>query len=337
MSIEGAPSISVVVSTRNRPADILRCLESLCHVQYPVWDIVLVDQSDDTSSEEVSQAIIPFLPGLRYIHLNEVGVSRGLNAGIAATGGELVAFLDDDCTVPENWLMSVADVFARHPAAGLVFGNVAAAEHDENIFFIPVFHISTERVYSRLWHLSRSESPMGASMYARRETLVRVGPFDQHLGTGGRPFGAADDLDYAYRVLACRGRIAMTPLVTVRHFGTRRYDDGSASRLVRRALYARAVCEMKLLRCGRLELLPVIATVLIRFLCRVRLLNLITRHGPSNLGSLIMYIAGLAGSFQCAVERSTRLYRSRRAFSWNRTIQERDDARYGGSDGRTGR
>jgi GT2 family glycosyltransferase len=58
--------ITVIIPTRNRPNDLRRCLASLAVVRYPHWDILVVDQSDDTLTQAVSADARGALPQLTY-------------------------------------------------------------------------------------------------------------------------------------------------------------------------------------------------------------------------------------------------------------------------------
>jgi len=139
------PHISVVIPTAGRPVAVACCLASLTAVAYPSWDIQLVDQSDDTRTEAVARRLGPRLPGLTYRHLAVCGAARARNWAMARARGELVAFLDDDCTVPADWLEQVWRAFHRHPDAALIFGAVAAAPHNPTTHYIPAFAPRGER------------------------------------------------------------------------------------------------------------------------------------------------------------------------------------------------
>lgn len=111
--------ISVVIATRNRP-DILyhyaiaSLLRSVVHtVDY---EVVVVDNS----SNDLTEAwLIPFCAKhdrFRYICQREkksTTVSR--NRGIEVATGDVVAFIDDDCRVDQNWLERLAQAYRRGP------------------------------------------------------------------------------------------------------------------------------------------------------------------------------------------------------------------------------
>jgi len=306
-----SPHISVVIPTRNRPDDVEQCLESLVAVAYPSWDILVVDQSTDTRTQALTESFRSRLPQLTYQRSDKTGLSRARNTGIEATHGEIVAFLDDDCTVEIDWLERGAAAFNKYPGAALVFGAVIAApDLDLQANYLPTYDFQQERVLQGRMIRARTRG-MGASMYLRRSHLRRVGPFDIHLGVGAAMFLSVEDSDYAYRCLTLGYTVVETPTVRVFHYGIRPYSSGPASRYAREHAFADAALNMKFLRCGdptALALIVVRATDNLPF---INWGNVISRRGPSGLARIAMYLRGLLASFQLDVERRCFLYVSR--------------------------
>ncbi len=303
-----SPSISVVIPTRDRPDDLQRCLESLTRVAYSRWNVLVVDQSDSARTREVADGFAAALPYLRYGHPGHTGLCRARNEGIAGTDGEVVAFLDDDCTVEEDWLQGIAHAFARYPGAALVFGTVEAAPHDPRVSFVIAHEIREERAVRGRAAALRLGG-IGASMYLRRAAAERVGSFDPYLGAGSGHFSAADDDDYRYRALAAGYEVVETPSITVCHHGMRDYEGGAASRLLRGYAQSNGGLHIKLLRCGDPFALVLIARYARAYLRAVSLRNLVLRRGPSGAGQFALYLRGLAASFTLGVDRGRRVYK----------------------------
>src|SRR6266480_373161 len=88
--------VSVVVPTRNRPTHAAACARSILATDRFV-DLIVVDQSDDRSTEEALAAIVE--RRLRYVRTETRGVTKGRNLGMDASDSEIIAFTDDDCRV----------------------------------------------------------------------------------------------------------------------------------------------------------------------------------------------------------------------------------------------
>ena len=88
------PTVSVVVTHRNRPEQLRAAVLSVRQQTRPPDEVLIVD---DVSDPEVKRAIED-LSGDARIHHNDrnLGPSGSRNAGLAEADGEWVAFLDDD-------------------------------------------------------------------------------------------------------------------------------------------------------------------------------------------------------------------------------------------------
>src|SRR5262245_6004430 len=101
--------LSVVMPTRNRGSRIVPAVESVLRQAACDFELVLVDQSTDGASAAALRASGLDTTGrLIYQRSESVGISRARNEGIARCRGEIIAFTDDDCIVPEDWLGTYA-------------------------------------------------------------------------------------------------------------------------------------------------------------------------------------------------------------------------------------
>ncbi len=305
--------ISVVIPTRNRPEDVRRCLDSLAAVRFAFWDVLLVDQSDDDCFEQTKVVVDEFAQALHHIRhqrMYERGPARARNLGMEETTGDIVAFLDDDCTVQGDWLEQVAAAFVRHPQAALVIGKVERAPYDPEEVLVPAYPIKRELVIHGNLAFVRPDGA-GAAMYVRRAVPNRVGPLDVRLGPGSLYFNGGEDNDYIYRCLVSGYSIVRVPSIIVTHYGSKPYNDGSASRLLLNNAYCAAAVDMKLLRCGYPIALLVMASHILYFLVRFNVRDVITHRTPSSLHLLVMYAHGLIASFRFGINRQRMLYAER--------------------------
>lgn len=215
-------SLSVVICTRDRPDTIARAVESVARQTYERFDILIVDQSRTDETRRLIEDLMARCERLRYLHLDQAGLSRAYNAGIRHTAGELLAFTDDDCVAPDGWLETIARRFTEQPDVALLYGQVLLppelAGADTSSGTIPTLPIPQRQ------RLNRREGfkvfGMGANFAARRSICERIGGFDEVLGGGG-PLKSSQDFDLAYRVYRAGGTILLEPDVVVYHYGFR--------------------------------------------------------------------------------------------------------------------
>ncbi len=164
-----------------------------------------------------------------------MGLSLARNRGIEEARGEIVAFTDDDCEAPEDWLSAIHAGFERYPAVGVILGSLLRPKQRESrAFSVCPEVIAQELLYDPATGTSTPEGWGGAggNFAFRREVLQAVGPFDELLGAGA-PFPATEDTDYLIRVEALGWQMYSTPTVVIHHKYGYRYGLGAVYRLKR--------------------------------------------------------------------------------------------------------
>ncbi|HEX4180951.1 MAG TPA: glycosyltransferase family 2 protein [Caulobacteraceae bacterium] len=125
--------VSIVIPTQRRPEPLARAVRS-CFQQGGVapenLELIVVDNDEQGSAAALAETLAAEAPfALRYVHEPRPGVANARNAGVAATRGTFIAFLDDDEEAPPGWLAGLLDAQARFEA-DLVFGPVRARVPD---------------------------------------------------------------------------------------------------------------------------------------------------------------------------------------------------------------
>lgn len=120
MRADLGPTVSVVITTRNRSEFLVEAVRSVVGQDYRPIEIVVVDDSSVPAAEE---ALTGEGSGCLQILRNEVaaGVAAARNMGAAATAGDFIGFVDDDDVFLGSHLKSlVSAVLMMHPEAGVV-------------------------------------------------------------------------------------------------------------------------------------------------------------------------------------------------------------------------
>lgn len=245
--------VSVVICTANRGASVVATLESVLANTHPSFEVILIDQSANRDTE---RAVARFREDscFRYIRSTTKGKGRALNLGLSAAQGHVVALTDDDCAVPSNWLEVMAASFQRHPRIAVVFCNVVPAPYDESAGFIPSYVRHDSRLVRTLWQKLRARG-IGAGMAVRRETLLKLGGFDEHLGPGSA-FLSCDDRDIPVRALLHDLWVFETHEVAVVHDGFRTWQQGKE--LAKRNWYGLGAAYAKPFKCHHWNVIPLI-------------------------------------------------------------------------------
>ena len=189
------PPISVLMCTRNRPDDFKTSVPRLLELDYPDFEVIIVDQSTtDANAKWVGEHYLDH-PRLRYVPTETVGVSVARNLAIRNAQNEICAITDDDVAVPPDWLRKTARVYIEHPETQVIFAPVHIPKemaHRTDLHF-PCFYFDDDR------QLGPEEiTGMGANMSLRKSLWEQIGPLDPLMGPGTK-LPAAEEPDWLYR------------------------------------------------------------------------------------------------------------------------------------------
>lgn len=202
---------SVVVATYNRKELLSRCLTAISNQALPAYEIIVVD---DASTDGTGEMVQTEFPHVLYLRQNENrGPAAARNRGIEVASGDVVAFTDDDCIVPHDWLARLADGYARHPEVVGVGGfqiPPAAMQHT-NI----VARAQSVMRQERWGTLADAERVGGDDIPGfgtnnasyRRDVLLEMNGFDEWF-----PLAAGEDADLQKRVADAGHRLLYIPL-----------------------------------------------------------------------------------------------------------------------------
>jgi GT2 family glycosyltransferase len=199
------PRVSVVVASYNGGRTLRACLESLGRLNYPDYEVILVDDgsTDDTA------AIAGSFAGVRYLAQANRGLSAARNTGIAAAKGEIVAFTDSDCRADEDWLFHLVSDLQREDFAGIGGHNFLPPEDSCVAAAVLVSPGGPAHV---MLNDRDAEHVPGCNMAFYKWALTEVDGFDAQFRKAG------DDVDVCWRLLEAGRRIGFSPAGFVWHY-----------------------------------------------------------------------------------------------------------------------
>jgi len=209
--MEEAPFISVVVPVLNRERDIGRCLESLLALDYPSFEIVVVDNGSTDGTQEV----ISRYP-VRMVIEQKRGAYIARNTGLRMAAGEIIAFTDSDCIVEEDWLKTLVRNYIDQRVGGvgghlLPFKASTAVEQFLGFGTLAIFHSSRKGTVRPDPHRFLSGALGSANMSYRLDVLKEVRGFDPDLAFFG------GDYDLCWRVQRAGYKVIYDPEAIVYH------------------------------------------------------------------------------------------------------------------------
>jgi glycosyltransferase involved in cell wall biosynthesis len=228
------PPISVVVCTRDRPLSLERCLENLARLDYPTYEVVIVDNC----SRDHAVSRVATNSGFRCAREDTPGLDWARNRGIRESKHDIIAFIDDDALATRGWLRGIASGF-EDPKVMAVTGMVLPAEVETpaqadferyggmNKGFVGQTirreELSDEELF---W---ASAWGVGTNMAFRRALFDDIGDFNVALDVG-TPTSGAGDLEFFYRTVAAGHVLRYEPAAMIGH--VHRRDTGSFKRQI---------------------------------------------------------------------------------------------------------
>lgn len=208
----------VLVTTSGRSQTLRKCLESIVANAYPsdLFEVIVIDSGIDRKGLRVMEEFSSEYPNLRFFSpgWGNVGPAKARNYGIEKARNEIVAFTDDDCVVPKDWLSKISSAFEKYPEAAGVGGYLEASEEllRTNIFarYEKFFEAGEYGVKdSEFVSTKRDEAPFETNNIAyRKEVLIKVGGFDERYSA----LNCGEDGDLKERVLRSGGFLVFVPV-----------------------------------------------------------------------------------------------------------------------------
>ena len=209
------PAISVLVCTRNRPADLETCVKTIIASKFHEFELLVVDQGDGPEAGLFLSSLHD--PRVRHLPTTTRGLSRARNIGIVESRAPLILFTDDDCLCDEDWVGEVVRLFAEHPEVEGVYGRVLpyGDRAKEGLFCHCLIDDPNERLvrgrvppHNNLGH--------GNNMAFRRSLFETVGVYHVRMGAGTR-LKSGEDTDLSYRALRRGLTVLYSPAPLVHH------------------------------------------------------------------------------------------------------------------------
>ena len=227
------PKISVIVCSYNGAATIRDTLDHLARLDYPNYEIIVVNDGSTDATPEIAKQY-----GVHLISTQNQGLGQARNEGLAAARSEFVVYIDDDAYPPAPWLKYLALAFLRSDHACIGGPNLVPPEDGWIGQCVadspggPLHVLLTDEI---------AEHVPGCNMAFRRSRLAAIGGFDPLYRSAG------DDVDVCWRLqekgwtigFAAPAMVWHHRRATVRRYWRQQIGYGKAEALLERKWPAR--------------------------------------------------------------------------------------------------
>jgi glycosyltransferase involved in cell wall biosynthesis len=220
VKLDKYPRVSVIVCSYNGGKTLKDCLESLDLLNYPDFEIVLVDDGSKDNTQELVVAFVKSrneraartgerLPDFQNIVQRNMGLSYARNVGAHAATGDVFAYTDGDCMPDPDWLYYLAGTLISGDYGGVGGPNISPPAVDWIQAAVAAAPGGPSHVL--LTDVVAEHIP-GCNMAFHRWAFESVGGFDSEYRKAG------DDVDFCWRMQTAGHVIAFSPSAIVWHY-----------------------------------------------------------------------------------------------------------------------
>lgn len=203
------PKISVVVIMKELDSKINETLTSLLSQNFEDYDIILV------CHKNLLQTLPTTNVPMKIIEQPETSRGAARNIGVENSSGEVIAFIDDDCVVNNEWLMNGVRALCENERIGVVGGTVkphrALPEFSQlslNIISIPLIN-GWSVTFSNFPNKREVSYVPTCNAFFKKEALKKVGGF--------RDTNYCEDVEVCSRIRGLGYKIVYDSKVEVEH------------------------------------------------------------------------------------------------------------------------
>jgi len=193
------PGCTITLCTYNRLESLKRSLASLLALDYPEFEIVIIDDASKDGTTKYLNTLKD--PKIKVVtHQKNLGLSEARNSGIKTAKYDFVASIDDDCVVDKNWLKNLMAGFTSENIA-FVFGQVFYISENYQGYF-------PERLVKNIgayW-------PMGGNIVYRKDVFEKIGYLNPDFF-----YFNNEDSEIAIRAVASGFEYARAPQAKIFH------------------------------------------------------------------------------------------------------------------------
>jgi len=160
------PEISIILPTYNRSTYLLNCLNSVINQVFPDWELIIIDDGSEDNTFEVVNPFIQKFDNIRYLKHKNRRQAFSRNAGIQASFGKYITFIDSDDIYKPEHLQSRIEYMKAHPEIDLIAGGVEV----QGDLWVDDYYQPGEKI-------NIYECVLGATFFGKRQVFFELEGF----------------------------------------------------------------------------------------------------------------------------------------------------------------
>jgi GT2 family glycosyltransferase len=197
-----SPALSVVVLAWDNLELTKACADSVRRNTDVAYELIIVDNGSKPDAAAFAEAAADHA----VMNVENLGFARGMNRGLEAARGELVAFCNNDIVVPPQWAARLVETMRSHPKAGIVVPAITAATNPITVRSEAGTAIEVLEPFSA--------PPAGVVYLMRVDAVNALGRWEEEY-----EIASGEDVDLCFKVWVNDLDIVFDERVLVNHVG----------------------------------------------------------------------------------------------------------------------
>ncbi len=198
--------VSVIIPSYNSEKTIARCLRSLRAQTFSEpFEVIVADSSQDKTPEIIKKEF-PEVKLIRFDQKTDPGSAR--NAGVKASRGNIICFIDSDCEAASDWLDQLVSVHRHYDYEAI--GGAVENGNDYNSQVAWAGYMAEFREFLPQYPPNERAHIPTCNISYKRKVFDKIGFFNPN-------YYPQEDLEFNYRLRQHGGKIFFIPTAKIFH------------------------------------------------------------------------------------------------------------------------
>lgn len=222
--------VSIIIVNWNGGEVFKQCLKSLSKIDYPNWELIVVDNGSRDGSEDLKKFQIKDHALQIIKNISNLGFAKANNQGVKLAKGKYILLLNNDTKVESDFLSKLVEKIESDSSVGVIQPKIFLM--DKKGYLDNAGSFFTWIGFLQHWGFMQKDGPefdlekeifsaKGACMLIRKKIIDKIGLFDEDF------FSYFEESDFCWRAWLLGYKVLFYPQAKICHkvgFTIRRLD-----------------------------------------------------------------------------------------------------------------
>jgi glycosyltransferase involved in cell wall biosynthesis len=163
--------LSIIVPTKDEEESISRVIQDIEKIDLDSFEILVVDKSTDGTKAKVRKLMEKY-ENLRLIEQKSTGKGNAMKLGVAKARGNMICFLDGDCTYPPRFIPRMVEILENHDM--VIASRLLLKEGVSRSFETMYTYMFAPAITKFIFRNFKTSEPMSGMRVMRKETWQKL-------------------------------------------------------------------------------------------------------------------------------------------------------------------